>query len=29
VDRVDPQHPGVAVGGGVELPHQPVAVQDR
>ena len=29
VDRVDPQHPGLAVGGGVELAHQPVAVQDR
>jgi hypothetical protein len=29
VDRVDPQHPGFAVGGGVELSHQPVAVQDR
>ena len=29
VDRVDPQHPGLAVGGGVELPDEPVAVQDR
>ena len=29
VDRVDPMHPGLAVGGGVELSHQPVAVQDR
>src|SRR5271163_4996381 len=29
VDRVDPQHPGFAVGGGVELAHQLVGVQDR
>jgi hypothetical protein len=29
VDRLHPQHPGLAVGGGVELAHQPVAVQDR
>jgi hypothetical protein len=29
VDRVDPEHAGSAIGGGVELPHQPVAVQDR
>jgi hypothetical protein len=29
VDCMDPQHPGFAVGGGIELAHQPVAVQDR
>ena len=26
VDRGDPEYPDFAVGGGVELPHQPVAV---
>ena len=29
VDRADEQHAGLAVGPGVELPDQPVAVQDR
>ena len=29
VDRVDPQYPGLAVGDGVELAHQPVAVKNR
>jgi len=29
VDRGDPEHFGPAVGGGVELSHQSVAVQDR
>ena len=29
VDRVDEEPAGLAVGGGVELPDQPVAVQDR
>src|SRR5258705_9471971 len=28
VDRVHPQHTGLAVGGGVELADQPVLVQD-
>ena len=29
VDRVHPQRGGLAVGGGVELPDQPVVVEDR
>jgi hypothetical protein len=29
VDRVHPQHTGLAVGDGVELADQPVLVQDR
>jgi hypothetical protein len=29
VDRVDPEYASRAVGGGVELSHEPVAVQDR
>jgi hypothetical protein len=29
VERVDPEPAGVAVGGGVELAHQPIAVQHR
>jgi hypothetical protein len=29
VDRVDPEHPGLAVGQGVELAGQLVAGQDR
>src|SRR6266702_8868466 len=29
VDRVDPEHAGLAVGGGVQLSDQPVAVEDR
>src|SRR5690242_16970491 len=29
VDRVDPEHAGLAVGDGVELPDEPVAVEDR
>ena len=29
MDRVDPQHGGLAVGGGVELPDQTIVVEDR
>jgi hypothetical protein len=29
VDGADPKHTGLAIGGGVELAHHPVPIQDR